>query len=37
MPRKNLVIGAMVAHGLEEIRPFVESLRGPLIQPHQLN
>lgn len=27
MPRKNLVIGAMVAHGLEEIRPFVESLR----------
>jgi hypothetical protein len=27
MPRKNLVIGAMVAHGLDEIRPFVESLR----------
>lgn len=27
MPRKNLVIGAMVSHGLNETRPFIESLR----------
>jgi hypothetical protein len=33
MPRKNLVLGAMIAHGLEEIHPFVESLRGPLAGP----